>query len=203
MLTIISNFIINMISGGGYSGIAILMAIESAAIPLPSEVIMPFSGYLVYQGRFTLFGIALAGAVGSLVGSAVLYAVGYYGGRPLVLKYGKYVLISHKDLERAERFFEKHGDSANLIARILPVVRTFISFPAGVANAGFKKFLAYSFLGSFVWSLFLGWIGLKLGQNWQRVRGYFHGLDYIIGAVIIIGIVWYIARHIRHSRSID
>src|SRR5258708_3606188 len=132
LLAIVSSWIVHVISVGGYAGIVLLMAIESAAIPLPSEVVMPFSGFLVAQGRFTLAGIALAGAIGSVIGSAVLYAIGYYGGRPLALKYGKYIFINHSDLERAEKFFVKHGDLANFLGRILPILRTFISFPAGL-----------------------------------------------------------------------
>ncbi len=177
-----------------------LMAVESAAIPLPSEVIMPFSGYLVATGRFSLLGIALAGAAGSLAGSLILYAVGYFGGRPLIEKYGKYILINHSDLDRADRFFSNYGSFSNFIARIVPVIRTFISFPAGLSKSEIKRFMAGTFIGSFIWSLFLGWVGLVLGQNWQQIRTYFHGLDVLIVAAAIIVIAWYIRRHLKSSR---
>ncbi|MCX6811206.1 MAG: DedA family protein, partial [Candidatus Berkelbacteria bacterium] len=134
ILAAISGFIIATISTLGYGGIVLLMAIESACIPLPSEVIMPFSGFLVFDGRFNLWLIALAGAVGCVVGSVIAYWVGMYGGRPLIERYGKYILISHHDLDLADRWFNKHGDVAIFFSRLLPVVRTYISFPAGIAR---------------------------------------------------------------------
>ena len=201
LIASLTTFVVHVISSAGYVGIAFLMAMESSAIPLPSEVIMPFAGYLVSLGTFTLLGASLAGAIGSVVGSAVLYAVGYYGGRPLIEKYGKYVFIRNEDLESSERFFRKYGVASNLIGRLLPVVRTFISFPAGVAKVDLKKFLFYSFVGSFIWSLFLGYIGLKLGQNWTSLRKYFHGLDYLVVAVLAIGAVGYIYRHFKKRQA--
>ncbi|GAC1412942.1 MAG: DedA family protein [Candidatus Doudnabacteria bacterium] len=201
ILSSLTGFITNVISSSGYIGVAGLMALESSAVPLPSEVIMPFAGYLVSLGRFSLIGIALAGAVGSAIGSAVLYGIGYYGGRPLLEKYGRYILIRHKDIDHADRFFARYGNTGNFIGRMLPVVRTFISFPAGVARVNLKQFLFYSFVGSFIWSLFLGYIGLKLGQNWETLKTYFHGLDYVIGLLIVLGVVWYIRGHLRHKRS--
>jgi membrane protein DedA with SNARE-associated domain len=197
LLAHLSAFVTHVISSGGYFGVGILMALESAAIPLPSEVIMPFAGYLVSIGTFTLLGISLAGAIGSVIGSAILYGIGYYGGRPLIEKYGKYILIRSEDLDSAERFFKKYGVASNFIGRMLPVVRTFISFPAGVAKVDVKKFLFYSFVGSFIWSLFLGYIGLKLGQNWDILHKYFRGLDYVIVTVVVIGVVWYVYRHFK------
>ncbi len=201
ILAAISGFIIGTISLLGYSGIVLLMAVESACIPLPSEVIMPFSGFLVYDGRFNLWLVALAGAIGCVVGSIVAYWVGAYGGRPLIEKYGKYILISHHDLDLADRWFKKHGDSAIFFSRLLPVVRTYISFPAGIARMRFWHFIAYTFVGSYIWSLGLGYIGLKLGENWENLKKYFHGADYIIAALIIIGIVWWIWRHLKNRKK--
>ena len=178
-----------------------MMAIESACIPLPSEVIMPFSGFLVFDGRFNLWLIALAGAVGCVIGSIIAYWVGAYGGRPLIEKYGKYILISHHDLDLADKWFKKYGDWAIFFSRLLPVVRTYISFPAGIARMRFWHFVLYTFLGSFPWCLGLGYIGLKLGQNWDSLKGYFRGADYIIAALIIIGIVWWVWRHLKHRKS--
>jgi membrane protein DedA with SNARE-associated domain len=201
ILAAISGFIIATISVLGYGGIILLMAIESACIPLPSEVIMPFSGFLVFDGRFNLWLIALAGAVGCVLGSAVAYWVGMYGGRPLIERYGKYILISHHDLDLADRWFKKYGDWAIFFSRLLPVVRTYISFPAGIARMRFGHFVLYTFLGSFPWCLGLGYIGLKMGQNWDSLKKYFHGADYIIAALIIIGIVWWIWRHLKNRKK--
>lgn len=197
ILTTLTGFVITVIGAGGYFGVALLMAIESAAIPLPSEIIMPFAGFLVAQGKFTLFGIALAGAVGSMFGSLILYAVGYYGGRALIEKYGRYILISHRDLERSDRFFARFGNYANFFGRLTPIVRTYISFPAGVSRIDIKSFAFFSFLGSFFWSLLLGFIGLKLGENWAEIRGVLHSIDIFIVAILAILVVWYVRRHLK------
>ncbi len=185
----------------GYGGVVLLMGIESANIPLPSEVIMPFSGYLVWAGRFSLSWVALAGALGCLWGSLLSYWIGMRGGRPLIERYGKYVLISHSDLDLADRWFGKWGEPTVFIGRLLPIIRTFISFPAGVARVNIWRFSLYTFIGSFVWSLFLAWVGKKLGENWEAIRLYFHDADKVIGVLIIAGIIWWIWRHVRSSRS--
>jgi membrane protein DedA with SNARE-associated domain len=185
----------------GYLGIVLLMGIESANIPLPSEVIMPFSGFLVFEGRFTLWGIALAGGLGCMLGSWLSYWVGAKGGRPLIERWGKYILISHHDLDLADRWFKRWGMAAAFFGRLLPVIRTFISFPAGISKVNFWKFSIYTFVGSVIWSYFLGWIGFKLGENWDSLKGYFHKFDYVIVGVILIGLIWYIWRHIKNSKK--
>ena len=200
VLTALSHFVINTISSMGYLGVTLLMGIESSNIPLPSEVIMPFSGFLVFQGRFTLIGIALAGGLGCLLGSWLSYWVGYKGGRPLIERWGRYILISKHDLDLADKWFSKYGVFAAFIGRLLPVIRTFISFPAGISKVNFWKFSAYTFVGSVIWSYFLGWIGYKLGENWESLKGYFHKFDYAIVAIILIGIAYYIYRHIKNSK---
>ena len=194
----ITNFITSTIDSLGYAGVAILMAIESAAIPLPSEIIMPFAGFLVESGRFTLFGLAMAGAIGSVIGSAVTYALGYYGGRPLIIKYGKYVLIAEHDLALTERFFQKFGKFSVFIGRMLPVVRTFISIPAGIGKVPIIPFLIYAFIGSFIWSYFLAWLGIRLGENWHSLETYFRKFDIVIVIVIVIVIIWWIRRHFKN-----
>jgi membrane protein DedA with SNARE-associated domain len=191
-------FVIAVISAGGYLGIVALMAIESACIPLPSEVIMPFSGYLVYTGRFNLWLVALAGAIGCNVGSAVAYAVGYYGGRPLVERYGSYLLLSQKELDWADRFFARHGNAAVLISRMLPVVRTFIALPAGIARMPQLRFHLYTFIGSFPWCLALAYLGMKAGENWRYLGKYFHEFDKVIGAVILLAIIWFVWSRWQH-----
>ena len=178
------------------------MAIESACIPLPSEVIMPFAGYLVFKSpeRFSLFLMGVAGAVGCVIGSIVAYYAGKYGGRPLVEKYGKYVLIRHRDLDRAERWFGKYGDAAIFFSRLMPVVRTFISFPAGVAEMHMGRFVIYTFVGSLPWCYLLAFCGMKLGERWSSIRTYFHGADTIIVIVIVVGLALYIYHHIKPEK---
>ena len=203
LLAALAGFVITVISRFDYLGIALLMGIESACIPLPSEIIMPFSGYLVYQGTLQLWAVSLAGAVGCVLGSLVAYWVGAVGGRPLIEQYGKYVLISHRDLDLADRWFQRHGDITIFIGRLLPVIRTFIAFPAGVARMSLWRFCLYTFLGSLIWSWALAWVGVKLGENWNSLGVYFHRFDTLIGAVILLAIIWYVWRHIRHLRSHD
>lgn len=188
----LAGFIIAVISHTGYLGIVLLMAIESACIPLPSEVIMPFSGYLVSLGRFRLLWVAVAGAVGCNVGSILAYYIGLLGGRPLVEKYGRYVLVTHHDLDSADRFFLRYGDWAVFLARLLPVVRTFIAFPAGVSRMDFKRFNLYTFLGSLPWCLALAYAGMKMGERWEILRQYFHRFDALLAAVIVVGAVWFV-----------
>lgn len=192
LLEYLASFIIAVISTGGYLGIVLLMAIESACIPLPSEVIMPFSGYLVSLGRFNLMGVAVAGAVGCNVGSLVAYYVGSWGGRPLVEKYGRYVLLTRHDLEMADRFFARYGDWAVFIARLLPVIRTFIALPAGIARMNVLRFHVFTFLGSLPWCYALAYVGLRLGEKWPTLRNYFHRFDTVIGIILVIGAVWFV-----------
>jgi len=198
ILEALASFIIFVISMMGLPGIVLLMAIESACIPLPSEVIMPFSGYLVFLGKYSLWSVGLAGAIGCVVGSVPAYYLGMYGGRPLIEKYGKYLLMSRHDLDMADRWFQRHGEATVFFARLLPVIRTFIAFPAGVARMEMKRFLAYTFAGSLPWCLGLAYIGMVMGGRWPVLREYFHKFDLLIGAAIVAGIVWYIRRHLKH-----
>jgi len=200
ILAIISGFILATISKLGYFGVGLLMAIESANIPLPSEIIMPFSGYLVFAGRLNLWFVGLVGAFGCLAGSILSYYIGLYGGRPLIEKYGKYILISHHDLDLADRWFKKYGEVTVFFSRLLPIVRTYISFPAGIARMNFGKFCLYTFLGSFPWTLGLAYFGLRLGEQWEFLKEYFRKFDVLIGVIIMAGIVWYIARHVKRLK---
>ena len=201
LIEILASFIIYIISSSGYLGIILLMGIESACIPLPSEIIMPFSGYLVFRGDFGLWEVGLAGAFGCLVGSVPAYYLGLYGGRPLIERYGKYVLISQRDLDLADRWFTRYGDLAIFFSRLLPVVRTFISFPAGVARMNFTRFVIYTFIGSFPWCLGLAYIGMKLGQNWNTLGVYFHRFDIVIGGLIALGVIYYLWHHWKGRRG--
>jgi membrane protein DedA with SNARE-associated domain len=190
----IAEWIINVISSTGYTGIVITMGIESACVPLPSEIIMPFSGYLVSTGRFTMLWVSVAGALGCVIGSVAAYAAGYYGGRPFLEKYGKYILISKKEIDTAERWTLKYGDTAIFVSRLLPVIRTFISLPAGIARMNFVKFVIYTFLGSLPWCWALAYVGKVMGENWTTIGKYFHQADIVIGILIVLGLaifVWH------------
>src|SRR5213075_3350141 len=158
IIEILSGFIVATISTLGYAGIMLLMAIESACIPLPSEIIMPFSGYLVYTGRFNIWLVGVAGAFGCVVGSLAAYWVGMYGGRPLIEKYGRFILVSHHDLDLADRWFGKYGEIIVFVSRLLPAIRTFIAFPAGVARMNIPRFILYTFAGSLPWCIALAYI---------------------------------------------
>ena len=178
------------------------MGIESACIPLPSEIIMPFSGYLVYAGRFNLWAVSTAGAIGCVLGSLVAYWVGMYGGRPVIEKYGRYVLISLHDLDLADRWFARRGEVIVFASRLLPVIRTFIAFPAGVARMNLPRFVVYTFLGSFPWCMGLAYIGQKLGEEWDKndaLKTWFHRFDFVIGIIGVIAIAWWVWRHFRNS----
>lgn len=197
-LDLAGRFITSAISHSGYAGIFLLMSIESACIPIPSEVIMTFSGYLVYLGRFNLEWVALAGALGCNAGSIAAYAVGAYGGRPLAEKYGRYLLVSKHDLELADRWFARYGDATVFFARLLPVVRTFIALPAGVARMNFLRFNIYTFLGSLPWCWALAYAGTRLGAHWDAIQPYFHRFDTIIVAVCVIGFIGFVYHRWTH-----
>ncbi len=202
-LNLVGVLVISFISGSGYLGIVLLMAIESACIPLPSEVIMPFSGYLVSVGRFSLLGVALAGALGCNLGSIAAYYAGARGGRPLAERYGHYVLVTRRDLELAERWFARYGDWAVFFARLLPVVRTFIALPAGIARMNFVRFNIYTFLGSLPWCYALAYAGMKLGQRWKTLGPYFHRFDTVFMVLLIAGALWFIRNRWKNRLPAD
>lgn len=194
-------FITHVISVGGYAGIIALMGIESACIPLPSEIIMPFAGYVAYLGHMNLFLVATAGAVGCNLGSAIAYWIGMRGGRPLVERYGRWVLMNRNDLLRMAWYFQKYGALTVLLARLLPVVRTFIAFPAGIAKMNQLKFHIYTFIGSWPWCFGLAWVGMKLGEKWDtdpRFEQAFHRFHLVVEIAILAGIAWFIWSHINH-----
>jgi membrane protein DedA with SNARE-associated domain len=197
IIAILATWIMGVISTMGYVGVVLLMAIESACIPLPSEIIMPFAGFLVFKGEMVLWMVAVAGALGCVLGSIPAYYLGMYGGRPLVEKYGKWVLISHKDLKWADHAFEKHGDIIIFIGRLLPAVRTFIAFPAGVARMHMGKFILYTFVGSLIWCYLLAFAGFKMGEHWESLKFYFHEFHYVIAGAGLIFVVWYLKRHFK------
>ena len=181
------------------------MAIESACIPLPSELIMPLAGWMLIKEKslaatYTLVA-GVYGALGNTIGSAIAYGVGMWGGRPFLEKYGKYILISRHDLDLADRWFDRSGSWSIFASRLLPVVRTFISLPAGIARMHFIKFLVYTFLGSFIWSVGLAYGGYQLGEHWEQIRTIMRPFDPLIIVLIIALIALYIYRHIKHSKT--
>jgi membrane protein DedA with SNARE-associated domain len=195
-------FIKSLIAATGYSGITILMAIESACIPLPSELIMPFAGYLVFEGTMRLLWVATAGAIGCNLGSLVAYEIGCYGGRPLVERYGRWILMGRRELDWADRFFGRWGYLAVFVARLLPVVRTFIALPAGIARMPRLRFHIYTFLGSWPWCFALAWLGMKLGENWRVLGKYLHKLDVVILVLLVVGIVWFVRSHWQNRLAV-
>jgi len=192
----VAAFITAAISGLGYFGVFLMMAIESAAIPLPSEIIMPFAGYLAYRGEFSLHGAAFWGAAGCVLGSWVAYAVAAWGGRPFVHRYGRYVLISRHDLDLAERLFRRFGSPIIFFSRLMPVVRTFISLPAGLARMPAGRFTLYTFLGSYPFCYALAYVGRALGEHWHSLESEFRRFDVVIGVALVLGAVWWVRRHL-------
>jgi membrane protein DedA with SNARE-associated domain len=195
IITALGSWIVAVISAAGYLGIVFLMAVESACIPLPSEIIMPFAGYLVSLGKVSLLGVATAGAIGCNIGSTIAYYVAAWGGRPVLERYGKYVLITHKDLERTDRFFSRYGSATIFFGRLLPVVRTFIAFPAGLARMPMLKFQIYTFLGSWPWCFALAYVGYLLGARWNSdptMRKLFHDFDAVVALVALAAVAWFV-----------
>lgn len=188
------------IASWGYAGIVVMMAIESANIPLPSEAIMPTAGLLVQQHKLNFHLAALAGAFGCVLGSIPSYWLGLFGGRPFLQKYGKYFLLREKDLETADRWVDRYGDFAFFICRMLPVVRTFISFPAGVLKAHFLLFCLLTFLGSWIWCYFLTWVGIKFGENLEGFMNIWHKFDVLIVLVVGAGFIYYLIHHLRNGK---
>jgi len=206
ILPYLIHFVTQVIGSMGYAGIVALMGIESACVPLPSEIIMPFAGYLVYTGRFSLFWAATAGAIGCNVGSVLAYWIGAAGERPLVERYGRWVLMSHHDLDRMTRFFEKYGTITVLVGRLLPVVRTFNAFPAGVARMPQLRFHIYTFIGSWPWCFGLAYAGMKLGEKWHtdpRFEQAFHRFHLVVELALVAGIVWFVWSHFNRFKKAD
>jgi membrane protein DedA with SNARE-associated domain len=204
MLEIFGHFIISFIQSTSYAGIFVLMALESALIPIPSEITMPFSGFLASQGKLSLTLVILTGTIANLVGSYIAYYIGYFIEETVLLKfikkYGKFVLISEHEYEKGNKWFAKYGDKIIFISRLLPGVRTVISLPAGVFKMDIKKFTIYTLAGCLIWSAILTYTGYYLGENWRLLEGYFRKFEVIIGILIVIGALWYLEKHLKISR---
>jgi membrane protein DedA with SNARE-associated domain len=199
LINLLIKGIVSVIEFFGYSGIFWLMFWESSGLPIPSEIIMPFAGFLVAMGKLNFWLVVLLGALGNLGGSLLAYLIGLKGGRPVIERWGKYFLISRNDLDLADQWFKRYGNLTVFFSRLLPVVRTYISFPAGIAKMDLKKFSFYTLAGALPWSALFTWLGLKMGDNWQLIQKKLHDFDLLILILIIIGAGWYIWRHLKKS----
>jgi membrane protein DedA with SNARE-associated domain len=201
MLEFLSHFIISFIQATSYGGIFVLMALESALIPIPSEVTMAFSGFLASTGELNIWLVIIVGTIANLVGSLVAYYIGYFIEETVLLglikKYGKFVLISEKEYDHAAHWFQKYGDKIIFISRLLPGIRTVISLPAGVFRMDIKKFIIYTVIGCLVWSALLAYLGYVLGANWSSLDVYYKKFEFVIVAAIIFGVIYFVYRKIR------
>lgn len=196
-----------LINQGGYGIVFLLMALESMIAPVPSEAVMPFAGFLIYESKFTFAGAIFFSTLGSIIGSLISYFMGSIGGRPLVLKFGKYLLLDVHHLEATERFFGKYGDKTIFISRFVPVVRHLISIPAGVGKMNLLRFSLYTILGAGIWNGFLAWVGFKLKHNWDEVMKYSHVVDLVVIGAFVLVITYFIYKQVKHravhSKSAD
>jgi len=201
MLEQLTGLIIHFIESTGYLGVFVLMTLESALIPIPSEVTMPFAGFLVEQGKLNFFAVVLAGAVGNLVGSLIAYALGFYLEEHVILrlmkKYGKFLLITEHEYIKSMHWLNKYGDFVAFFSRILPAIRTFISLPAGLSEMNIWKFSFYTFLGSLIWSFFLTYVGVYFGSEWHALEPYYRKFEIVIGIVLMAGVLWYINHKLK------
>jgi membrane protein DedA with SNARE-associated domain len=185
---VLENALILWVQSMGYAGVFLAMVLESACIPIPSEIIMPFAGYLAWSEHLQIIWVIVAGTLGNVVGSLIAYYVGKVGGRPFVIHYGRAIRLSEKHLQMAERWFEKRGEMTVLVCRLLPGVRTFISLPAGISNMPVIRFTAYSAVGSLPWVAALAYGGYKLGQNWGNIKHFMHPFTYIVGVLLLVAV---------------
>lgn len=204
ILALLVQFITHVIDAGGYAGIVGLITLNSSGIAIPSELILPFSGYLAYLGRFNLFLVATAGMVGCNLGSAIAYWIGAKGGRPLVLRYGKWVMLSQHDVDRMSWFFDRYGSITILVGRMLPLVQSFVAFPAGIARMPRLRFHIYTSVGSWIWYFSLAWAGMKLGQKWNtdpRFEQVFHRFHLVVELGLLALLVWFVWAHVMKRNA--
>jgi membrane protein DedA with SNARE-associated domain len=198
VITGLGSIAMSILLATGYLGIIITMALESACIPLPSEVVMPFSGALAAKGEFDFWAVVFCGTIGNLIGSILAWWVGLRGGRPFIEKYGRYILLSEHSLDTAERWFSKYGEVTVFFSRMLPIVRTFISLPAGIGKMPFFRFCFFTFIGAIPWNWLLTYIGFKVGEGWEeKYSKYYHDFQLVIAVIIVGGFIWFIAHHVK------
>ncbi len=193
----LGSFAVNIIAALGYTGVFLLMLLESTAVPIPAEVVMPFAGFLAVSGRFNLWIVILVAGLGSVAGTLLSYALGRYGGEPLLHRYGRYLLLETEDLRRTERWFARRGDTTVFFARFIPVVRHLIGIPAGIGKMRLRTLCIYTFLGASIWNGFLAGLGYFLGQHWGEVRQYSEPFSYAVAALLVIGLIWSLGHHLR------
>jgi len=201
IIKILADIIIKIIGWLGYPGVFVLMLLESCGFLIPSEIIMPFAGFLAATGRFSFLLVALIGALGNLTGSLLAYWISARIGRQAIEKFGRYILLSKSDLDLAERWFSKRGRITVLFGRILPVIRTYISFPAGLSKMKIGQFIFYTFIGALPWCILFAWLGLKLGNNWMTIHDKLHNFNLLIAGLVILLIVVYFWRHLRRQKQ--
>jgi len=196
----LGHFVEFLISSFGYSGVFFAMAIESACIPLPSEIILPFTGYMVFAGHFGFWQATIVATLGNLFGGLVAYYVGVWGGRPFLQQYGRYFLINERELVWTERLFKNHGEMTVFVGRMLPIVRTFISLPAGIARMNPLKMAIYTVSGAFLWCTLLIFMGRKLGENWDALKPYFHRADVVIGGAFVLVVLYVVWKRVKRNK---
>jgi membrane protein DedA with SNARE-associated domain len=201
VMAAMATFAVQTISFLGYGGILVLMALESMITPLPSELVMPFAGFLAAQGQFNIWLVILFSGIGSVVGSSLSYWMGFYGGYPLVVRFGKYFLLHVTDLKKAEDYFHRHGEKTIFICRFIPVIRHVISIPAGVARMKFGKFILYTFVGATIWNAFLAYLGYVLASQWRLVREYTEPISIAVAVLLVVGCVWFVYHHVKNKRK--
>ncbi len=197
MTELLINYVVNWIGISGYAGLAVLMALESMVAPLPSEAVMPFAGFLIFEGKFSFHAVILFSTIGSIIGSVISYYAGLYGGRPFVNRFGKYLLLDSHDLEVTENFFNKYGDKTIFFSRFIPVVRHLISIPAGIGEMKLGKFLIYTTIGAGLWNSFLTYAGYRLKSHWETIRHYSQTIDIVVVLLLLLGIAYFVYRHLK------
>jgi membrane protein DedA with SNARE-associated domain len=201
LLESLGKLIIIIISSTGYFGVFFLMALESMIAPIPSELVMPFAGFLAADGRFSFTMVVVSSSLGSIVGSLISYYMGKYGGNPLVIKFGKYLFLDVSDLKKTEAWFARRGEKTIFISRFIPVVRHLISIPAGIGKMNLPRFCIYTVIGATLWNTFLAYLGYVLGQNWPKVRHYSEYFSKAAALILVVAFVWFAYRHIRNKRQ--
>jgi membrane protein DedA with SNARE-associated domain len=201
IFAIIGAFAVNTISALGYFGIFFLMMLESMIVPIPSELVMPFAGFLVAKGEFSFAFVILFSSLGSILGSLLSYYIGMYGGEKAVLRFGRYIFLDETDLKKTEAWFKKSGEKTIFIGRLIPVVRHLISVPAGIGKMDLKKFCIYTIIGATIWNTFLAYLGYVLGKNWDKVRQFTEPISIVVAAVLVAGFVFFVFRHVQNKRE--
>jgi len=197
----IAGAIVGGMGYGGYTALFILMALESMIAPIPSEIVMPFAGFLVVQGKFSLMAVALVAALGSVFGSLISYWLGVFGGRRFILRFGNYLLLDESHLQWTENFFRRYGEKTIFISRFIPVVRHLISIPAGIGNMRVGRFIAYTFFDALIWNTFLAWVGMKLKERWEIVHIYSSQIDYVMVGLLAVFLAWFVYKHFKKSSA--